>query len=103
MAQLTVFNPDDSIADILFIPECLDNELKRIARIFNLKEFNLAFFKEIKRRVLSRTAKESKWTDIEAIQKLAVYSLDWFGSLLDVIVMIEQLPNPEFLTIRLSE
>ncbi len=39
---------------------------------------------------------------LQQIQDLAISSIDWFGSLLAVIRIIEKLPNSNFLTIRLS-
>ena len=52
MAQLTIYKPDNSIADVLIISECLYKELSRVARLFELEYLNLAFIREIKRRVL---------------------------------------------------
>ena len=81
MPQLTVFNPDKSCADVFLISDSLANQLSIITQSFQLEEFKLAFLKEMN-------------------------STDLFPQFLieltDVIHLIEQLPNPDSLSICLS-
>ncbi|MDJ0648265.1 MAG: hypothetical protein QNJ60_06105 [Xenococcaceae cyanobacterium MO_188.B19] len=103
MAQLTVFNPDYSCADVILISDSLRDELRRIFNILQVEEFNLFLLKKIKRRVLAKASRESFSINIEKLKTIASDSLNWFDELLDVISRIEKLPNRDCLTICLSE
>lgn len=107
MAQLTIKNINNSIVDVLIIPSCLHDELRRIMRFFELEELNLPFLRQTKQRVLSKASKTLKehgfkGNDSQKIQDLAVENLDWFSYLLDAICLIEQLKNPESLILTIS-
>ena len=108
MYQLTVFNPDGSVADVLLIPDTLAIELTNVLENSKRESLDLALLREIKLRALSvvfRTLKEQniKINNPKDIQDFAICTMDWFGSLLDVIVLIEELPNPDSLCICLSK
>ena len=108
MAQLTVFKPDSSIADIFLIPDTLALELRTVLQYSDRKSLDLALLGEIKLRVLSIVSKVLKDKNVkidhpEDIEAFTIYAIDSFSSLLDVIYRIEQLPNPDSLTIRLSK
>ena len=115
MAQLTIYKPDNSIADVLIISDSLYKELSRVARLFELEYLNLAFIREIKRRVLvTVTTVESldkntlNWViDRELkeslLKRIASKSFNWFDELLDVISCIERLSNPHSLRICLTK
>ena len=108
MYKLTVFNPNGSVADVLLIPDTLAIELTNVLENSNRESLDLALLREIKLRALSvvfRTLKEQniKTNNPQDIQDFAICTLDWFGSLLDVILLIEELPNPNSLCICLSK
>lgn len=108
MSQITVFRQDDSCADVFLIPDSLHDELRRIMMVFELDEVNLAFLRQTKERVLSNARKTLEEHDFEVnesqkILDVALSSLDWFGYLLDLICLIEQLNNPESLILTVSE
>ena len=89
MTQLTVFNEDNSCADIILVSDTFYDELKRILEADKIEKFDLSFVKEI---YLSRV--ESKKNQ----------SFNCSSELLDVIYRIEDnLPNYYSLTICLSE
>ena len=92
MAQLTVFNPDGSIADTFSISDALANELTTVLQYSNRKSLDLALLREIELRVLSTISKG-----------FAISTIYCFSSLIDVISRIEKLPNADSLTISLSE
>ena len=92
MAQLTVFNPNGSIADIFSIPDALAIELTKVLQYSKRKSLDLALLREIELRVLSTISKG-----------FAISTIYCFSSLLDVISRIEKLPNADSLTIRLSK
>ena len=107
MAQLTVLNPDGSIADIFSIPDNFACELTKIVQNSNRKSLDLALLREIKVKALSIVSRILKERNIktdnpEDIEAFAISNLDCFDSLLDVILRIEKLPNSDFLTICLS-
>ncbi len=108
MAQLTVLKPDDSIADIFSIPDALALELTTVLQYSKRKSLDLALLREIELRVLSiffKILKENniQISNLQEFEVLAVSNINSFSSLLDVISRIEQLPNPDSLTIRLSK
>ncbi len=92
MAQLTVLNPDDSVADTFSISDALALELTKVLQHSKKESLDLALLREIKLRVLSILSKA-----------FALSNIDCFGSLLDVIFRIEKLPNPDSLIIFVSE
>ena len=107
MYKLTVFNPDGSVADVLLIPDNLAIELTNVLENSKRKSLDLALLREIKVRALSVVSTALKEQNIKTsapqdIQDFAICTLDWFGSLLDVILLIEELPNPNSLCICLS-
>ncbi len=108
MYKLTVFNPNGSVADVLLIPDNLAIELTNVLENSKRKSLDLALLREIKVRALSVVSTALKEQNIKTsapqdIQDFAICTLDWFGSLLDVIVLIEELPNPDSLCICLSK
>ena len=108
MAQLTVLNPDSSIADIFSIPDNFAYELTKIVQNSNRKSLDLAWLRDIKLQVLSIVFKILKnnniqINDVQEVEAFAISNINNFSSLLDVIVRIEQLPNSDSLAIRLSE
>ena len=108
MAQLTVLNPDDSIADIFLISDSLALELTNVIQYSNRKSLDLALLREIELGVLSvffKILKENniQISNLQEFEVLAVSNINSFSSLLDVIYRIEQLPNPDSLTIQLSK
>ena len=108
MAQLTVLNPDDSIADIFSIPDALAIELTTVLQYSKRKSLDLALLREIELRVLSiffKILKENniQISNLQEFEVLAVSNINSFSSLLDVIYRIEQLPNADSLSIRLSK
>ena len=107
MYKLTVFNPDGSVADVLLIPDNLAIELTNVLENSKREFLDLALLREIKLRALSVVSTALKEQNIKTnnpqdIQDFAISTLDWFGSLLDVILLIEELPNPNSLYICLS-
>ncbi len=65
MAELTVLNPDGSVADILLIPDALALELTIVLQYSNRKSLDLALLKEIKLRVLSIFSRVLKEKNIQ--------------------------------------
>ena len=107
MAQLTIFNPNGSIADIFLISNTLAVRLTKFLQYSRRKFLNLALLREIKMKVLFTvfkvlTEKSIKINNIQEVEAFAICTVDWFISLLDVIYRIERLPNSNSLTIRLS-
>ena len=107
MAQLTIFNPNGSIADIFLISNTLAVRLTNFLQYSRRKFLNLALLREIKMKVLFTvfkvlTEKSIKINNIQEVEAFAICTVDWFISLLDVIYRIERLPNSNSLTIRLS-
>ena len=102
MAKLTIFKPDNSCADIIDVSDSLYKKLKEMTKHFALKYLDLAFLKETQERALYMTAKKFEGKKQEKIKDLASSYLDWFDELLDVIVRIENLENPDYLCIYLS-
>lgn len=108
MAQLTVYNPDGSIAYVLAISDSLTLKLTNILEKSDNSFLDLVLLKEIKNQTLFivSTGLREQNMQIDSpqqIQDLAISSIDWFGSLLAVIRIVEKLPNSNSLTIRLSE
>ena len=107
MAQLTISNPDGSIVDTFSISDALAVELTNVLERSDNSFLDLVLLKEIKKQtlfVVSKSLREQN-TQIDSsqqIQDLAISSIDWFGSLLAVIRIVERLPNSNFLTIQLS-
>ncbi len=107
MAKLIIYKPDNSIADILLIPDTLAIELTKIFQYSRREFLDLALLREIKLKTLSivfKVLKEKniKINNIQEIEAFTICTVDWFISLLDVIYRIEQLPNSESLIISLS-
>ncbi len=107
MAQLTVYNPDGSIADIFSIPDALALELTNVIQYSKKKALDLALLREIKIKALSvvfkvLTERNIKTDNPEDIEAFAISNLDCFDSLVDVILRIEKLPNADSFTISLS-
>ena len=108
MAQLTVLNPDSSIADIILISDALAVELTNILQYSRREYLDLALLREIKLIALSvvlRVLKEKniKINNVREIENFTICTLDWFLFLLNVIYRIEKLPNPDSLIICISE
>ena len=102
MAQLTIFKPDNSCADIILISDSLHKVLFKFAQLFELEHLNLDYLKEIKHRVLSVASISLNNKDCKQIENLASDSFDWFDELLEAISQIENLSNPNSLCICLS-
>ena len=73
-----------------------------IAIHYKRESLDLVLLREIKVRALcivSKALKEQyvKTNNAQEIQAFAISTMDWFDSLLDVILLIEQLPNPDSL------
>ncbi|MGK7892138.1 MAG: hypothetical protein AB4372_00395 [Xenococcus sp. (in: cyanobacteria)] len=106
MAKLIVLKPDDSIAYVIDISDSLTVKLTNILEESDNSFLDLVLLKEIKKQtlfVVSKSLREQN-TQIDSsqqIQDLAISSIDWFGSLLAVIRIVEKLPNSNSLTIRL--
>ncbi len=80
MYQLTVFNPDGSVADVLLIPDTLAIELTNVLENSKRESLDLALLREIKLRALSvvfRTLKEQniKTNNPQDIQDFAIWGL----------------------------
>ena len=107
MAQLTVLNPDGSIAHIFSISDTLAIELTKVLQYSRRQFLDLALLREIELRVLSiffKILKENniQISNLQEFEVLAISNINSFSSLLDVIYRIEQLPNADSLTISLS-
>ncbi len=108
MAQLTVYTPDNSIADVLAIPDELALEFTDILENLDRNSLDLTLLRKIKNHGLSIVLKSFKEQGIQVnnpqeIQDLAISTIDWFASLLDVIQKIKKLPNPDSLTIFVND
>ncbi len=102
MAQLIVFKPDNSCADIIDISDSLYKKLKEMTKHFALKYLDLASLKETQERALYLTSKKVQGKKQEEVKDLVSSYFDWFDELLDVIARIENLENPDSLCIYLS-
>ena len=108
MAKLTVLKPDGSIVYVLAISDSLTLKLTNILEKSDDSFLDLVLLKEIKNQTLfivSRDLREEnrQIDSLQQIQDLAISSIDWFGSLLDVIRIVDKLPNSDSLTIQLSK
>ncbi len=103
MAQLTIFKPDNSCAEIILISDSLYNEILKNLDALELYNFNLIFLKEIEERVLSIISSRIKTTNLEESRGIISDFLNWFNELVEVISNIEKLPNSESLIISISE
>ena len=103
MPQLTIIKPDNSLVEVLIISESLYKELIEASLDFELEHINLSCLKETQARALYLTSKKVQGKKQEELKDLASSYLDWFDELLDVIVRIENLENPDSLCIYLSK
>ncbi len=106
MAKLTVLKPDGSIAYVLAISDSLTLKLTNVLEESDNSFLDLVLLKEIKNQTLFIVSRDLKEENMQIdspqqIQDLARSSIDWFGSLLAVIRIVEKLPNSNSLTIRL--
>ena len=108
MAKLIVLKPDGSIVYVIAISDSLMIKLTNVLEESDNSFLNLVLLKETKKQalfVVSKSLREQN-TQIDSsqqIQDLATSSIDWFGSLIAVIRIVEKLPNSNFLTIWLSK
>ena len=103
MAQLTIFKPDNSCADVLIISDSLHKALFKFAQLFELEHLDLAALKKIKGHALSVVSPNKNRTNFREIQKMASNSFDCFDELIDVIVRLENLEDSDSLCIYLSK
>ncbi len=103
MAQLTIFKPDNSCAEIILISDSLYSEILTNLDALELDDFNLIFLKEIEKRVLSIISSRIKTTNLEDVQGTVSDCFNWFNELLEVISNIEKLPLSESLILSISE
>ncbi len=102
MAKLTIFKPDKSCADIIAISDSLYKALYKFSQLFELEHLNLDALKKIKNHALSVVSPDKHRTNFRKIQKMASNSFDCFDELIDVIVHLENLEDPDSLCIYLS-
>ena len=103
MAQLTIFKPDNSCADIIDVSDSLYKALFKFSQLFELEHLNLDALKKIKGHALLVVSQNKNRTNFREIQKMASNSLDCFDELIDVIVRLENLEDPDSLCIYLSD
>ncbi len=108
MAQLTVLNPDGSVADVLAISNELALEFTDILENLDRDSLDLALLREIELKVLSAFSQILKEKNIEInnvqeAKSFARSTIYYFSSFLDVIYRIEKLPNPDSLTIFVND
>ena len=99
MSQLTILNPDNSLAEAFFISQSLYDELATIAAVFELTKINLNILQAIQVRVLSTCSKQINTIEPSLVFQVASQSFDWFDELLALIAAVEKLPNSHSLSI----
>ena len=103
MAQLTIFKPDNSCAEIISISDSLYNLLINNAEKFEQEYLTLAFLEETQNRALFLISKKFETNNQEQVKGLTFYLFDWVEELTDVIIRIEKLDNSDALIINLSD